>query len=273
MTTTQPLRQDRTDLDDRDEDILFERVTRRAHIKGPRVGDFCIMKTGETRRFTHDWGDALQVTVRDQAGSFYFASTGNLDYSGSLDPAIRKTNLEECEGLREGAVWFFHHNEHRAHNGVAAMIPCRVYREIDVAVAPEFEDVVAPEIVPVTEDIVFDEKDAALLGTAMRFRSLVFKPLVGDYVILASGEVRRLAFAYSNRFQITTPRFACSFHLHDVGTMSCSGAFPESVPTADLEDAGFTRAARAWIFHHGRSGGGRGVDVVLPVRVWREVVR
>jgi len=130
MSELKPLRQDRTDLDDRDEDILFERVTRRARIKGPRVGDFCILKSGEVRRFTHDWDDGLQITVKDQAGSFYFDASGLLDYSGSLDPIIKKANLKERVELREGAVWFFHHNEHRAHNGVRALIPCRVYEEV-----------------------------------------------------------------------------------------------------------------------------------------------
>lgn len=130
MSELKPQRQDRTDLDDRDEDILFERVTRRARIKGPRVGDFCILKSGEVRRFTFDWDDGLQTTVKDQAGSFYFDASGHLDYSGSLDPVIKKANLTERVELREGACWFFHHNHPRAHNGVAAMIPCRVYKEV-----------------------------------------------------------------------------------------------------------------------------------------------
>lgn len=130
MSISNPLRKDRTELDDRDEDILFDRVTRRSHIKGPRVGDFCILKNGEVRRFTHDWGDSIQISVKDQAGSFYFDASGHLDYSGGLEPAMPKASFRQRPEMREGACWFFHHNERRAHNGVTAMIPCRVYEEV-----------------------------------------------------------------------------------------------------------------------------------------------
>lgn len=130
MSITTTPRQDRTDLDERDEQILLERVGRRAHINGPRVGDFVIRTTGEVLRFTHDHGDRLQVSVKEQSGSFYFDASGYLDYSGSLDPAIKKSNLHVLPELREGACWFFHHNQPRAHNGVAALIPCRVYEEV-----------------------------------------------------------------------------------------------------------------------------------------------
>lgn len=136
---------------------------------------------------------------------------------------------------------------------------------------PAFEKVTIPVVVPNTEDIVFDETDAALLGTAIRFRAIHVRPLVGDYVILASGGVHRLAYAYPDRFQVTVPSFRCSFHLHDVGTMSCSGAFPGSLRRADLVFTGYRRSASCWMFHHGRSGGGRGVDVIVPVNVWQEV--
>jgi len=129
MSTTNPLRRDRTDLDERDEDILFERVTRRAQVQGPRVGDFVILRNGDVRRFTFDHEHGLQVTVKDEAGSFYLHASGHLDYSGSLDPAIRKSKLRARQELREGACWFFHHNQPRAHNGVAALLPCRVYEE------------------------------------------------------------------------------------------------------------------------------------------------
>lgn len=137
--------------------------------------------------------------------------------------------------------------------------------------ALSFEPVSAPHIAPLTDDIVFDEKDAQLLAVAMRYRAIHFRPLVGDYVILASGTVQRLAYAYHDRFQVTTPTFTCNFHLHDVGTMSCSGAFPGSVLKADLQPQGYRRSASCWMWHHGRSGGGRGVDAIIPVAVWMEV--
>ncbi|WP_414462365.1 hypothetical protein [Hyphomicrobium sp. DY-1] len=134
-----------------------------------------------------------------------------------------------------------------------------------------FERVTAPVIAGLTDDIVFDEKDAELLAAAIRYRAFHFRPLVGDYVVLADGTVQRLAYAYTDRFQVTVPSFRCSFHLHDVGTMSCSGAFPGSVMKADLQHQGYRRSASCWMWHHGRSGGGRGVDAIMPVAVWMEV--
>lgn len=130
MSTTNPLRRDREDLDEVDEAILLERVKRRSTIQGPRVGDFCILKSGEVRRFTHHHGDRLQTTVAGEDGSFYFAANGHLDYSGSLDKAILVAAVTETKGLREGRCWFFSRDLHRAHNGVTALIPCRVYEEV-----------------------------------------------------------------------------------------------------------------------------------------------
>lgn len=130
MSTTYPLRRDREDFDEVDEAILLERVKRRSTIQGPRVGDFCILKSGEARRFTHHHGDRLQTTVAGEDGSFYFAANGHLDYSGSLDRAIPLTALTELPGLREGRCWWFSRDRPRAGNGVTALIPCRVYEEV-----------------------------------------------------------------------------------------------------------------------------------------------
>lgn len=130
MSTKNPLRRDREDFDEVDEVLLLERVKRRSTIQGPRVGDFCILKSGEVRRFTHHHGDRLQTTVAGEEGSFYFHSSGHLDYSGSLDRAIPLTALKELPGLREGRCWWFSRDRHRADNGVTALIPCRVYGEV-----------------------------------------------------------------------------------------------------------------------------------------------
>jgi hypothetical protein len=127
-------------------------------------------------------------------------------------------------------------------------------------------------ILPLTNDIVFDEKDAALLATAIKYRAIWLRPLVGDYCILRSGEVCRLAYENADRFNVSHRKLKGSFHLHDLGTMSYSGAFPESVRKADLVERPGRRSANAWAFHHGVSGAGRGVDVIVPVRVYEEAV-
>lgn len=130
MSTMNFLRRDREDFDEVDEALLLERVKRRSTIQGPRVGDFCILKSGEVRRFTHHHGDRLQTTVAGEDGSFYFAASGLLDYSGSLDRAIPLTALKAMPGLREGRCWWFSRDLPRAGHGVTALIPCRVYEEV-----------------------------------------------------------------------------------------------------------------------------------------------
>lgn len=128
-----------------------------------------------------------------------------------------------------------------------------------------FENVTAPVIAPATEDIIFDEKDAGILGFAITWRATLMKPLVGDYCILLNGEVRRIGAVYHDRVQLA--HGGC-FHLHDVGTMSHSGGRADVFAKELLLDAGYTRSASCWLFHHGRSGAGRGVDAIVPCRVW-----
>lgn len=135
-----------------------------------------------------------------------------------------------------------------------------------------FEAVLIPDIAPLTEDITFDERDALLLGSAIKWRAIHLRPMVGDYCILANGEVRRLAYETKDRFNVTSQHLSSSFHLMDLGTMSCSGAFPRSVLKSSLVERPGLRSASAWMFHHGRSGAHRGVDVIVPCRVFVEAV-
>jgi hypothetical protein len=88
------------------------------------------MPDGTELRFTHDWGDSIQTTCAKLSGdtSFYLAPEGHLSFSGSLDPAISKSKIFDTGETKLGWVWFFHHGESRAHNGVYAEIRCRVYR-------------------------------------------------------------------------------------------------------------------------------------------------
>jgi hypothetical protein len=120
-----------TRLDPKDQAILASRASYRELRPGPRVGDYCIMADGTFRRFTHDWGNDIQVT--SQTGgeeSFYLDDFGNMSYSGGLSSAVAKTNLVQQRGLRAGTCWFFHLDRHTAHNGVRAEVPCRVYAEV-----------------------------------------------------------------------------------------------------------------------------------------------
>lgn len=112
------------------------------------------MCDGSLRRFTHDWNDSLQTTAKPlnsfesrkadetkvyNSGSYYFYGTW-MDFSGSLDPSIRKSELEDTGKTREGACWFFHHNHVEAHNAVHTTVPCRVYRQKSYEVTCGFAD-------------------------------------------------------------------------------------------------------------------------------------
>jgi hypothetical protein len=118
-------------FDEIDAAILERRSLAYNAISGPRVGDF-LETTEGLLRFTHDWDDAIQTTVRPSHPchgdmSFYLGD-GYVEFSGSLDPAIDKTKLRDTGEQREGTFWFFHHDYKTAHNGVPCKMQCRVYR-------------------------------------------------------------------------------------------------------------------------------------------------
>lgn len=123
-------------LDVIDQDIRERSLAEWDAIPGPRVGDFVEMLDGTTRRFTHHWGDGIQTTYYTKErghwdASFYFGREGYVSFSGSLDKAIPLEKLQQIEGgAKPGNVWFFHHNEMRAHNGVYCTVPCRIFRQL-----------------------------------------------------------------------------------------------------------------------------------------------
>lgn len=116
-------------LDARDSAILRERYNAFNERPGPRVGDYVRFPDGEVRRFTHDWEEyGLQTnTPKFGPGSFYFSAAGYCDYSGALDPCVKREALTLTDETQDGSVWFFHHDYRTAGGGVTALIPCRVY--------------------------------------------------------------------------------------------------------------------------------------------------
>ena len=133
----------RPTFDDRDSELLSERVARWNARPGPRVGDFILMLDGTTRRFAHNWVNSLQTTYvwrngRQDTGSFYFDRSGYMSMSGSLDDPIPLDQIVDTGELRAGSAWFFHHDWAQAHNGVYVNVMCRVFRqtgEIEVDVS------------------------------------------------------------------------------------------------------------------------------------------
>lgn len=120
---------DRYQLDERDKSILEQRVKEWSQdADGPRVGEYLMTEKGYLR-FTHDWGESIQTTVRpNYDASFYFGKGGYMSFSGSLDSAVPKTSLELTSEIKEGSCWFFSHDYATAHNGVHVSVPCRVWQ-------------------------------------------------------------------------------------------------------------------------------------------------
>ena len=116
----------RPTFDDRDQAILTQRLSQWNQRAGPRVGDFVRFPDGSLHRFTHAWDDGLQTAPAGH-GSYYLGE-GFCSYSGSLDPLIPSTRIHATDATEDGRIWFFHHDYWCAHNGVVAMIPCRVYQ-------------------------------------------------------------------------------------------------------------------------------------------------
>jgi len=126
---------DRFNLDDVDMTILSERASRFwVQHHGPAVGDYIDFADGVTRRISHVWtfGD---ITVQTSDGGSFYLANGSLSYSGGLyhgwnnviRPGIPIETLTLTGETREGAVWFFHHDWHTAHNGVYTTMRFAVY--------------------------------------------------------------------------------------------------------------------------------------------------
>ena len=112
-----------TELDERDAAIFSERFHALQDVHGPRVGDFVRFADGRLERISHHWGDTVQTS---ESGSFYLGK-GYCSFSGGLNPGIPTSELEYRAEHKRGSVWFFHHDEWKAGNGVSADLDFRVY--------------------------------------------------------------------------------------------------------------------------------------------------
>lgn len=69
-----------------------------------------------------------QHQTKDHLGSFYLGLSG-ADYSGSLDPSIKKERFALSVQKRLGPFWFFDEGIPGAGRGVNIEVVCNVYRE------------------------------------------------------------------------------------------------------------------------------------------------
>lgn len=111
-----------------------------------------------------------------------------------------------------------------------------------------------------------DETDAAYLAAAIEARQSRARMLVGDFVTMPDGAIKRVAYDWGDAFQLTR---GGSFYLTKMGGASMSGGLEPSIPAGAFERTDATMLGRFWFFHHDRSGPGRGIDVVARCRVWK----
>lgn len=132
-----------TQLDERDAAILERRLVSR-DIEGsdtPMVGDWLRFQDGRMERVAHvwpaDWHADNIATVQPTHpkfgyGSIYLGEHGGT-YSGALDDGIKLDRIVATDETRPSAFWFFHHDQHRAHNGITVEFQVCVWEVYDAA--------------------------------------------------------------------------------------------------------------------------------------------
>lgn len=115
-------------LDEKDRAILNVRQTQWDEDDGIRVGDRLILADGSIRRVAHVWNDSVQPTLGAGEGMSFYLSGYSMSFSGGLSSAIPLDRIKKVNGETYGSVWFFHHGEVKAHNGVMALARLRIYK-------------------------------------------------------------------------------------------------------------------------------------------------
>lgn len=124
-----------TQLDARDTEILAGRIRAFEQVAGPRVGDYVRFADDVTRRIAYMWRDEDDRPFSAQTaddGSFYLGQS-YVSFSGGLNQGVEPTTLTDTGRRVLGSVWFFHHDQRMAHNGVDTEIPFRLYQCSEVA--------------------------------------------------------------------------------------------------------------------------------------------
>ncbi len=117
-----------------------------------------------------------------------------------------------------------------------------------------------------------DERDSNLAELAEFHRRAAEGaiPMQGDLLRYSCGYERRVAHAYTDGVQPASWGGQGSHYIAPgSGHSSYSGALNGIVYNVHLTLAIEVRSAqRFWFFHHDSAGAGRGVDCMIPVRVW-----
>lgn len=115
-------------LDDRDREIIAERMAKYNQVSGPRVGDWVTFADGGTHRIGEMWpaGDDDTRMQLARGGTFYLGGA-YASYGGSFYGTFLGSTVTLTGGTRDGAVWIFHHDMRGAGNDVSVATPFRVY--------------------------------------------------------------------------------------------------------------------------------------------------
>lgn len=118
----------RPQADSEDAGIVDERLRLLNEIATPRVGDFVRFADDTLRRISHIWEteDGEPEAVQTSDGGSFYLGRGCVSFSGSLYHSVPVDTLWQA-GYHQGRVWVFHHDHHRAHNGVDFDVTFRVY--------------------------------------------------------------------------------------------------------------------------------------------------
>lgn len=87
--------------------ILEERAAAYWQRKELSEGDFIALPDGTFQRVACIHGDSTFQTAFTFNGSFYWYSSGNLSFSGTLNGSIPKASVSPSSLTMKGKVWFF----------------------------------------------------------------------------------------------------------------------------------------------------------------------
>lgn len=110
----------RHEPDERDWEIIRDRLRARAARSEPLTGDFIRCADDVYLRIAYVWrGDDWtgNAQTADGAGSYHLHESGGCSMSGSLDSGVPLERLTPMVETREGSAWIFHHGYAGADRG------------------------------------------------------------------------------------------------------------------------------------------------------------
>lgn len=102
-------------------------------------------------------------------------------------------------------------------------------------------------------------------------RDQVEGPRVGDFIGMEDGSLRRFTHDWREAgLQVTSKGMVGSFYLGK-GYLDYSGGLDPIIPLAHIQEVSGKKDGACWFFDHDIKGAGRGVDTIIPCRMYKEV--